>query len=366
MLKKNRAASIIGLAAVASLTLVACSEEGGESASKVEGLADVTGELQGEGATSQQRAMDMFATKFEETGATLSYNANGSGSGQTQFIAGTVAFAGSDSPLKEDKDGKNQIAEAKERCGGNDAWHLPMVIGPVAVAYNLDGVDLTLTPALVAEIFDGKITKWNDPKIAEVNKDAKLPDKDIKVVYRSEESGTTDNFMKFLSAAAPDQWKHEASKSFPTAIGQGANGSSGVVNEVSNIDGAITYVEAGFAKDKGLGISKMDFGKGPVELNKETVGKALDKVKFKTDGHDMVVDSDALFSMDEDGAYPLVLTTYEIVCSAGYDDQTRDLLKNFLKVVLEEGQGQELEDLGYIPVQGEFKDKLSAAVDAIK
>ncbi|MDO5030677.1 MAG: phosphate ABC transporter substrate-binding protein PstS [Corynebacterium sp.] len=366
MLKKNRAASVIGLAAVASLTLAACSEEGGESASNVEGLTDVTGELQGEGATSQQRAMDLFATKFEETGSTLSYNANGSGSGQTQFIAGTVAFAGSDSPLKEDKDGKNQIAEAKERCGGNDAWHLPMVIGPVAVAYNLEGVELTLTPALVAEIFDGKITKWNDPKIAEVNKDAKLPDKDIKVVYRSEESGTTDNFMKFLSASAPDQWKHEASKSFPTATGQGANGSSGVVNEVSNIDGAITYVEAGFAKDKGLGISKMDFGHGPVELNKDTVGKALDSVKFKTEGNDMVVDSDALFSMDEAGAYPLVLTTYEIVCSAGYDEQTRDLVKNFLKVVLEEGQGQELEDLGYIPVQGEFKDKLSAAVDAIK
>lgn len=201
MLKKNRAASVIGLAAVASLTLAACSEEGGEGASNVEGLADVTGELQGEGATSQQRAMDLFATKFEETGSTLSYNASGSGSGQTQFIAGTVAFAGSDSPLKE-KDGKDQVAEAKKRCDGNEAWHLPMVIGPVAVAYNLEGVDVALTPALVAEIFDGKITKWNDPKIAEVNEGVDLPEKDIKVVYRSEESGTTDNFMKFLSAAA--------------------------------------------------------------------------------------------------------------------------------------------------------------------
>lgn len=365
MLKKNRAASVIGLAAVASLTLAACSEEGGEGASNVEGLADVTGELQGEGATSQQRAMDLFATKFEETGSTLSYNASGSGSGQTQFIAGTVAFAGSDSPLKE-KDGKDQVAEAKKRCDGNEAWHLPMVIGPVAVAYNLEGVDVALTPALVAEIFDGKITKWNDPKIAEVNEGVDLPEKDIKVVYRSEESGTTDNFMKFLSAAAPEQWQHEASKSFPTATGQGANGSAGVVNEVANIDGAITYVEAGFAEDKDLGIAKMDFGHGPVELNNDTVGKALDSVTFKTEGHNMVVDTDALFAMDEEGAYPLVLTTYEIVCSAGYDEQTRGLVKNFLKVVLEEGQGPELEELGYIPVQGEFKDKLSAAVDAIK
>lgn len=364
MLKKNRAASVIGLAAVASLTLAACSEQGGQAESTVEGLADVAGELQGEGATSQQRAMDLFATKFEQTGATLSYNASGSGAGQTQFIGGTVAFAGSDSPLKV-KDGQDQIADAKKRCGGNDAWHLPMVIGPVAVAYNLQGVDVTLTPALVAEIFDGKITKWNDDKIAHVNDGVALPDKDIKVVYRSEESGTTDNFMKFLSAAAPDAWSHEASKSFPSAVGQGANGSAGVVNEVSNIDGAITYVEAGFAKDKGLGIAKMDFGSGAVELSNDTVGKALDSVTFKTEGHDMVVDSDDLFSMNQQGAYPLILTTYEIVCSAGYDDQTRDLLKNFLKVVLEEGQGQELQDLGYIPVQGEFKDKLAAAVEAI-
>lgn len=364
MLKKNRAA-IFGLVAVAGLTLSACSEGGDNAASKVEGLTETTGQLQGEGATSQQRAMDLFATLYEETGSTLSYNATGSGSGQTQFIAGTVAFAGSDSPLKE-KDGKDQIAEAKKRCGGNDAWHLPMVVGPVAIAYNLEGQQLTLSPAVIAEIFDGKITKWNDKKIAELNKDAKLPEKDIKVIYRSEESGTTDNFMKFLSASAPEQWKHEASKSFPTATGAGANGSSGVVDEVSQIDGAITYVEAGFAKDKNLGIAKIDFGKGAVELNKDTVGKALDAVSFKGEGHNLVVDSEGLFQMKEDGAYPLVLTTYEIVCSAGYDEKTRDLVKNFMKVVLENGQSEELEKLGYIPLQGEFKQKLSDAVDAIK
>lgn len=364
MLKKNRVA-IFGFVAVAGLTLSACSEGGDNAASKVEGLTETTGQLQGEGATSQQRAMDLFATLYEETGSTLSYNATGSGSGQTQFIAGTVAFAGSDSPLKE-KDGKDQIAEAKERCGGNDAWHLPMVVGPVAIAYNLEGQQLTLSPAVIAEIFDGKITKWNDKKIAELNKDAKLPEKDIKVIYRSEESGTTDNFMKFLSASAPEQWKHEASKSFPTATGAGANGSSGVVDEVSQIDGAITYVEAGFAKDKNLGIAKVDFGKGAVELNKDTVGKALDAVSFKGEGHNLVVDSEGLFQMKEDGAYPLVLTTYEIVCSAGYDEKTRDLVKNFMKVVLENGQSEELEKLGYIPLQGEFKQKLSDAVDAIK
>ena len=188
----------------------------------------------------------------------------------------------------------------------------------------------------------------------------------MSVVYRSEESGTTDNFMKFLTSAAPEDWEHEASKSFPTANGQGANGSAGVVDQVAQVPGAITYVEAGFAKDKDLGIAKMDFGNGPVELNADTVGTALDQVEFSGEGNDMVVDAEALFAMDAEGAYPLVLTTYEIVCSAGYDETTRDLVKNFFKIVLEEGQSQELEDLGYIPVQGEFKQKLVDAVDAIQ
>lgn len=364
MLKNTRRrAAILGLTAVAGLTLSACSEGGSNEESQVEGLAETTGELQGEGATSQQRAMDLFATLFESNspGSTLSYNATGSGSGQSQFIANTVAFAGSDSPLKDE-----QIEDAKNRCDGNDAWHLPMVIGPVAIAYNLEGVDVALSPSVTAQIFDGKITSWNDPAIAELNEGVELPDTDISVVYRSEESGTTDNFMKFLTSAAPEDWEHEASKSFPTATGSGANGSAGVVDQVAQIPGAITYVEAGFAKDKDLGIAKMDFGHGPVELNADTVGAALDKVEFASEGNDMVVDAEALFAMDEEGAYPLVLTTYEIVCSAGYDETTRDLVKNFFKIVLEEGQSQELEDLGYIPVQGDFKQKLVDAVDAIQ
>lgn len=364
MLKNNRrCAAILGATAVAGLTLSACSEGGQAAESQVEGLAETSGELQGEGATSQQRAMDLFATLYEanSAGSTLSYNATGSGAGQSQFISNQVAFAGSDSPLKGD-----QVTQAAERCGGNDAWHLPMVIGPVAIAYNLDGVDVALTPALTAQVFDGKITKWNDPAIAAVNEGVALPDTNITVVYRSEESGTTDNFMKFLTAAAPEEWPHEASKSFPTANGSGANGSAGVVDQVAQIPGAITYVESGFAKDKDLGIAKLDFGNGAVELNADTVGAALDQVAFKGEGNDMVVDSEALFAMKAEGAYPLVLTTYEIVCSAGYDETTRDLVKNFFKIVLETGQTQELEDLGYIPVQGDFKQKLVDAVDAIK
>ncbi|WP_151530224.1 MULTISPECIES: phosphate ABC transporter substrate-binding protein PstS [Corynebacterium] len=360
----KRSAALLGLVASSSLVLAACSETGNsssEGAESPDNLSGASGQLVAEGASSQQKAMDLFGIKFNEsTGNNLSYTATGSGSGQKQFIAGQVAFGGSDSPLDEE-----QVAAAAKRCEGNDAWHLPMVIGPVAVAYNLDGVDgLNLSVENVAKIFKGEITKWNDEAIAAENEGVDLPDSEIEVVYRSEESGTSDNFQKFLKAAVPDLWD-TTGKSFPSTTGAGANGSTGVVGQVSATPGAITYVEAGFATEAGLGVANIDFGHGPVELNNETVGKALDNLEYAGEGHDMVVDANKLFSMDVEGAYPVVLTTYEIVCSAGYDENTAGLVKDFLKVVLA-NQDQDLEAQGYIPVSGEFKKKLEDAVDALQ
>lgn len=371
MTTRSTKAALVSLIACTSLVLGACSEQsdsaapagGSESAGDMD-LSGATGKLTAEGATSQQKAMEYFRTKYGAavSGSSFDYTATGSGSGQKQFINGTVDFGGSDSPLSDE-----QAEKAKQRCGGNDAWHLPLVIGPVAVAYKIDGVDnLNLSPDVLAQIFGGKIAKWNDPAIAALNDGATLPDSDIKVIYRSEESGTSDNFQKFLKAAAPDNWS-TTGKSFPTATGSGANGSKGVITEVSATEGSITYVEAGFAKGvDGVGVASLDFGDGPVELNADNVGVALDHLKYKGEGHNMIVDANALFSMKEKGAYPLVLTTYEIVCSAGYqDDNTTNMVKDFLKVALA-NQDSELENKGYIPVKGAYKEKLEAAVDAIK
>lgn len=365
---KLRQASAALAAVALSASLIACSEVD-EAASTADDAVDsdhtATGELIGEGASSQQNAMDYFGVQFNSlTDATLAYNPTGSGSGQTEFIAGNVDFAGSDSPLKDD-----QIQAAADRCEGNDAWHLPMVIGPVAIAYNLEGVDgeLNLPVDTVVKIFSGEITSWNDPEIAEANPDAELPDTKITVVYRSDESGTSDNFQKFLTAST-GHWD-SAGKQFPQKVGEGANGSSGVASQTGSIDGAITYVESGFAEQTGLGIARLDFGSGPVELSEESVGVALDNLKFTgADGdeapHDMVVDSDALFASDDEGAYPLILTTYEIVCSDGYDEETETQVKDFLNVMLE-SQDDELAASGYIPVTGEHLQRLHDAVDAI-
>ena len=164
----KRTAAILGVVAAGSAALVACGDsdngsadtdttattaaEGGEGAEgTTDGLSGTSGQLVAEGASSQQNAMNYFGQKYQEavSGASLAYNATGSGAGRTNFIGGQVMFAGSDSPLKDD-----QVEPAAERCGGNEAWHLPFVIGPVAIAYNLEGVeDLNLSVVTVATIF---------------------------------------------------------------------------------------------------------------------------------------------------------------------------------------------------------------------
>ena len=226
----KRTAAIAGVVAVSSVSLVACNSsddtdtaatetaaessaaktqaEGSETAAAGDYvLSGETGALVAEGASSQQKAMDYFGEIYakEVPGANLAYNPSGSGAGQKNFIANQVKFAGSDSPLKDE-----QVEEAAARCGGNEAWHLPFVIGPVAVAYNVEGVDeLNLTIDNIVDIFQGTITNWNDPALAESNPGTTLPDLPIQVVFRSDESGTSDNFHKLLAAASDGKWTGE-------------------------------------------------------------------------------------------------------------------------------------------------------------
>lgn len=376
----KRTAAFVGVVAASSATLVACGDSNDSTTTTTEGeaatatsaateaagagdyeLSGQTGTLVAEGASSQQNAMDYFGSVYssEVPGANLAYTPSGSGAGIKNFIAKQAVFAGSDSPLKD-----GEVEQAKERCEGNDAWHLPFVIGPVAIAYNLEGVDeLNLTVDNLIDIFKGEITNWNDPKIAESNPDAALPDQNITVFYRSDESGTSDNFQKFLVAASDGKWD-TTGKAFPNTVGTGANGSSGVSQEVGATPGAITYVESGFVEQNGIASANIDFGSGPVELTAESVNNALEALEFTTEGNDMVVDSDALFASKETDAYPLVLTTYEIVCSAGYDEETSNMVKDFLNLSLD-SQDDELEDAGFVPVTGKLAERLREAVNAI-
>src|SRR4029078_7382733 len=154
-----------------------------------------------------------------------------------------------------------------------------MVTAPVAFAYNLKGVDnLVITPEVAAKIFNGAITKWNDPAIVAVNKDAQLPDMAVKVFFRSDDSGTTENFTKWLSAAAPSVWTAEAGKKW-TGKGEGRQQNTGVATAHKSTEGGVTYTEWSFAKDKNLGIAKIDNGGGPVQRTAESVGKSVATAK---------------------------------------------------------------------------------------
>ena len=212
-LRTTTRAAVLSAALAGTLSLAACgaSNEGGRGADSGGSTADqLSGDLVGAGSSAQQAAMQAWQAGFnsEQPGVNFSYDPVGSGGGREQFVAGGVAYAGSDSALADD-----ELKGAQDRCGGPDnLLELPVYISPIAIIYNLPGVDgLQLSPATAAQIFAQKIKKWNDPAIAADNPDAKLPDTDITAVNRSDESGTTENFTDYLSKAAPDDWSYEVS-----------------------------------------------------------------------------------------------------------------------------------------------------------
>lgn len=364
---------VLSAAAIAALTLTACgSDNNAESSSETEGAtggASASGEncggkptINAEGSTAQQNAIGLFNQVWGQVcpDKNLSYNPTGSGAGRQQFIAGNVDFAGSDSPLSEE-----QVPQAAQRCGGNPAWHLPLVFGPVAMAYNMEGVDgLVLNADLLARIFQGQITNWNDPAIAALNEGKTLPDQNITPVYRSDSSGTTDNFQKYLAAAAPQTWTKGEGSEFQGGAGEGAQKSAGVAQAVQATPGAIGYVEKGFADQAGIPYAQIDNGSGAVELTDESAGKAIDAAQFAGEGQDLVLDLQSLYSTQEEGAYPLVLATYEIVCSNGYDQPTAEAIKSFLTVAANQGQ-EGLSEAGYVPLPERFKERLVGSIDAI-
>jgi phosphate transport system substrate-binding protein len=358
----------LSVTAIAALMLSACGSDDNTSGSTTGATGSASGECGGknsitaEGSTAQQNAIAEFNKVWGQTcpGKNLSYNPTGSGAGREQFIAGNVDFAGSDSALKDE-----QVAAAAQRCDGNPAWNLPLVFGPIAMAYNIPGVDkLVLNGDALAKIFQGQITKWNDPAVVALNEGITLPDTTITPIFRSDSSGTTDNFQKYLEAASGGAWTKGAGSEFQGGAGEGAQKSAGVAQAVQATPGAIGYVEKGFADQAGIPYAQIDNGSGAVELTDESAGKAIDAAKFAAEGNDLTLDLASLYGTKEPGAYPLVLATYEIVCSKGYDADTAAAVKSFLTVAANAGQAN-LSPAGYVPLPAAFKERLVTSIDAI-
>jgi phosphate transport system substrate-binding protein len=315
------------------------------------------------GSTAQEHAMSRFVKAFEQAcpGQSLNYTANGSGAGISEFISGQTDFGGSDSPLKKD-----EYAKADQRCG-SPTWNLPMVFGPIAIAYNVKGLaSLNLSGPVAAQIFNGQITMWNDAAIGLLNLGVTLPAEPIHVVFRSDESGTTDNFQKYLDTTSAGTWGYPAGKKFNGGVGEGARGNDGAAAAVKSTEGTITYIEWSFAQAQHLNTAKVitSAGPEPVAITPETVGKTISSAWFIRQGNDLALDTISFYRPNQTGAYPIVLATYEIVCSKYHDSQVGTAVKAFLQSTIGAGQNG-LADHGYMPIPAEFKSRLLTAVNAI-
>ena len=357
-----RRAVLPGIAAVA-LALSACTppnEQAGAAAGD-----ELSGTLAGGGASTQQAAMGAWAVGFqgENPAVTIEYDPIGSGGGRENFISGAFPFAGSDAYLTDDE---GELSDATERCGGEAPIQVPSYISPIAVAYNLPGVDeLRLSPQALAGIMAGKITTWDDKAIAGDNPDVDLPAERINTVHRSDESGTTENFTDYLTTVAPDEWDAGVVETWPTEYGgEGAKGTSGVVQTVENSEFSIGYADASQTGE--LGQAMIGVGEEFVAPSAEAAAKILEASPEAENASDTAVIYDLDFATEESGTYPVVLTSYLMACQS-YDDAAEGaLVKAFMEYVIsDQGQGQAAAEAGSAPLSQTVQLKSLSIIENI-
>ena len=359
-----RATAFGAAALTVALGMSACSasnEDSSDGDTSSTGGPSVSGDLNGAGATSQEAAMAAWKAGFQGSNpdVTVNYDAVGSGGGREQFIAGGLQYAGSDDYMSDD-----ELASAKSTCGG-DAYQFPVYVSPIAVIYNLEGVDdLQLSPETLAQIMAGKITKWNDGAITGENPDADLPDTDITPVHRSDESGTTGNFTDYLSQAAPSDWTYGSVETWPIKDGEAGDGTSGVVSAVKGGDGTIGYADASQAGD--LGQAKIKVGSEYVGPTAEAASKVLDESEPAAGATDTSIIIDVNRTTSAEGVYPIDLVSYQIICSTYKSQDEVDLVKGFASyVVSEDGQNAAAEAAGSAPITDSIREQAQAAIDQV-
>ncbi|MGY1843446.1 phosphate ABC transporter substrate-binding protein PstS [Modestobacter sp. SYSU DS0875] len=356
-------ATALSAALAATLALAACgaSNEGGDTDGGT-ASEQLSGTLVGAGASSQQAAMQGWTAGYNsvQPEVTVNYDPIGSGGGREQFLAGGTDFAGSDAALDEE-----ELAQAEERCSDAGIFELPNYISPIAVVYNLEGVDeLNLSPEVVAGIFNQQITNWNDPAIAADNPDAELPDLAITPVNRSDESGTTENFTEYLAAAAAEAWPHEPSGDWPVSGGEAAQGTSGVVSAVGAGNGSIGYADLSQAGD--LGVASIGVGEEFVEPTAEAAAAVVENSETLEGRGEYDFAIELARDTTESGNYPIVLISYHVGCIEYEEQETADLVKSFMGYVIsEEGQQAAAEAAGSAPISDNLREQAQGAIDAI-
>ena len=359
---------IVMLASVAACGDNTASTTDSSSTDSASKTAPISGNFQGAGASSQQSAVEAWIAGFQGANpdAKIAYNPSGSGAGVQTFLTGATAWAGSDKALADD-----EVEQSKSVCADGTAFDVPVYVSPIAVIFNLKGVSdagkhINMDADTIAKIFDGKITKWNDPAIADQNKDLTLPDTAITVVHRSDTSGTTQNFVSYFKDQAPDSWTYDLSENWPNEVGQGAKGTSGVVSTVKQADGTIGYAD--FSQVGDLGTVAVKVGDSYNEISAEAGSKVIEDSKqddtVKGDNRIVIKINHAT---EAKGAYPIVLVSYDIVCPAYKDTKQAEFAKAWLTYVTsDEGQKAAQDAAGTAPLPSSLKSEITKSIKAIK
>ena len=365
-------AALSGIVMLASVAAcgdnTAATTDNSSSSDSTSKSTPISGNFSGAGASSQQAAVEAWIAGFQGTNpeAKIAYNPSGSGAGVQTFLTGATAWAGSDKALADD-----EVEQSKSVCTEGTAFDVPVYISPIAVVFNLKGVSdagkhINMDAATIAKIFDGKITKWNDPAIADQNKDLTLPDTAITVVHRSDKSGTTQNFVSYFKDQAPDSWTYDLSENWPNEVGQGAKGTSGVVSTVKQADGTIGYAD--FSQVGDLGTVAVKVGDKYNEISAEAGSKVIgDSKQDDTVKGDNRIVIKINHATEAEGAYPIVLVSYDIVCPAYKDTKQAEFAKAWLTYVTsDEGQKAAQDAAGTAPLPSSLKSEITKSIEAIK
>jgi phosphate transport system substrate-binding protein len=342
------AAMALSLAACSSSSSSTPSSSGGGSGAKLSGTLNASGSTFQ--LTFQQEAISNF--KSVQPDMTVNYGGGGSGKGRTDLASGVVEFAGSDSPIPSD-----ETANFK----GKTVLYFPVVVGPITMSYNLSGVSkLQLDAPVIAGIFQGKITKWNDPAIAAINPGVKLPSTPVVIARRSDSSGTTANFSEFLVEGAPGVWKLGSSSTIAwPANSRGGNGNGGVAQIVKSTPGAIGYVDYADAKASGLTFASVK--------NKDGSYVAPSVSSATTAADNATVAPDLTFSAiwaPGAGSYPVTYQSWVLVYKVQSSANTAKMLKAYIGYLLGDGQ-KLLPQLNYAPLPASIDQKATAQLPMI-
>lgn len=352
----------LGISVAVLATGCAANEGGNTSNSQAPSANQLSGTLQGVGASSVKAAQDAWTAKFQTTNpaVTINYSPDGSGAGITAITNGGTNFAASDEALTGDKIGAGLFQSCTT---DSSVMNLPVYVSPIAIIFNVPGVDeLTLDADTLAGIFAGTITKWNDAAITALNPGAALPDAAINPVHRSDKSGTTQNFTETLSQTAPNVWTHKPSGEWPIQTGEAAKGTSGVVGAVNSGENTIGYAD----ESQIQGASTVTFltkSGDAVKPNAEAANKIVDASPKANTG-----ENDWALKLDRTAAgYPFILVSYFIVCEQYADANTAELVRSYVGYVASaEGQAEAATAAGSAPLSTKLQEAVAKSVSSIK